>query len=387
MMTSTQAPTIFTAAPDINYQWIDTDAGLAELCKALSTQSAIALDTEFVRTRTYYAHIGLLQIADENGVYLIDPLAISHTQPMADVLTNPAIVKVIHACSEDLEVFLYAFGVLPESLFDTQVAAGFAGYGSSIGYANLLREIKKIDIPKQETRSDWLQRPLSDAQLRYAALDVEYLLEIYRGLVDKLNLQQRLLWVESDCQGMIDKLRNTTHENTYYTRIRSAWKLDAEQLTVLAEICRWREGQAKQHDVPRSRILKDVSLFDIALKLPMDIQQLKLIQEMPSRFLEQSGKAFLAVVINTLNDTGYYKEPLDRPLTTSQNATLKSLKAAVRQVADSLNLPPELLVRKKDYEALIRSAPRYYLPESLSDWRQTVIGDQLLEKISSLSND
>jgi ribonuclease D len=300
---------------------------------------------------------------------------------MADVLQNPAIVKVVHACSEDLEVFQYAFGVLPESLFDTQVAAGFAGYGSSIGYANLLREIKHIDIPKQETRSDWLQRPLSDAQLRYAALDVEYLLEIYRGLVEKLQQQQRLLWVEADCQGMIEKLRNTNHENTYYTRVKSAWKLDAEQLTVLAAICRWREGQAKKNDVPRSRILKDVSLFDIALKLPMDMQQLKRIQEISPRFLEVLGKEFLTVVIETLNDTGYYKEPLDRPLTTSQNTTLKSLKAKVRQVAEDLDLPPELLVRKKDYEALIRSAPQYYLPESLSDWRKDVIGDRLLQQL------
>ncbi|MFT6221840.1 MAG: ribonuclease D [Candidatus Endobugula sp.] len=380
-MTTTPTPTIFTAAPDITYQWIDNDAALAELCTSLATQSAIALDTEFVRTRTYYPHIGLLQIADENGVYLIDPLAISNIQPMADVLQNPAIVKVVHACSEDLEVFQYAFGVLPESLFDTQVAAGFAGYGSSIGYANLLREIKKIDIPKQETRSDWLQRPLSDAQLRYAALDVEYLLEIYRGLVEKLQQQQRLLWVESDCQGMIEKLRNTNHENTYYTRVKSAWKLDAEQLTVLAATCRWREGQAKKNDVPRSRILKDVSLFDIALKLPMDMQQLKRIQEISSRFLDVLGTEFLTVVIDTLNDTGYYKEPLNRPLTTSQNTTLKSLKAEVRQVAEDLGLPPELLVRKRDYEALIRSAPQYYLPESLSDWRQDVIGDRLLQKL------
>ena len=103
-MTTTPTPTIFTAAPDITYQWIDNDAALSELCQSLSTQSAIALDTEFVRTRTYYPHIGLLQIADKNGVYLIDPLAIDNAQPMADVLTNPAIVKVVHACSEDLEV-------------------------------------------------------------------------------------------------------------------------------------------------------------------------------------------------------------------------------------------------------------------------------------------
>lgn len=373
-----------TAAPTIHYQWIDSDAALADLCRQLSTQAAIAVDTEFVRTRTYYPHIGLLQIADEQGVYLIDPLAIDNVQPMAEVLANPDIIKVVHACSEDLEVFQYAFGVLPESLFDTQIAAGFAGYGSSIGYANLLRDIKNIDIPKQETRSDWLQRPLSDAQLRYAALDVEYLLEIYQTLVAQLKQQQRLSWVNADCQTIVDKLRNTHHENTYYTRIKSAWKLDAEQLTVLAAICRWREVRAKQKDLSRGRILKDPTLFDIACKLPMDKQQLARIQDMPSRFTASLGDELLAVIIDTLNDTGYYKELLDRPLTPEQTTIFKRLKVSVKQVAEELSLPPELLVRKKDYEALIRSAPKYYLPESLLGWRKTVIGDRLLEQIVSL---
>lgn len=373
-----------SAAPDIDYQWIETDAALVELCQHLATQPAIALDTEFVRTRTYYPHIGLLQIADQHGVYLIDPLAVSNTQVIADILKNPNIVKVVHACSEDLEVFQHAFGVLPESLFDTQIAAGFAGFGSSIGYANLLREVKQIDIPKQETRSDWLQRPLSDAQLRYAALDVEYLLEIYHGLTDQLRELGRLSWAEADCLAIVNKLRNTHHENTYYKRIKSAWKLDPEQLTVLAAVCRWREERAKQKDLPRGRILKDPTLFDIASKLPMDRSQLLRIQDMPSRFVETSGNELLTVIIDTLNDNGYYKEPLDRPLTPEQNATFKQLKAIVRQEAETLSLPPELLVRKKDYEALIRSAPKYYLPESLTTWRQAVIGDRLLQYIATL---
>ncbi|MGS2718836.1 ribonuclease D [Eionea flava] len=383
-MTLQHTPLPLSTAPDIDYQWIETDAALVELCKRLATQRAIALDTEFVRTRTYYPHIGLLQIADQDGVYLIDPLTMSNTQAIADILKNPNIVKVVHACSEDLEVFQHAFGVLPESLFDTQIAAGFAGFGSSIGYANLLREIKQIDIPKQETRSDWLQRPLSDAQLRYAALDVEYLLEIYHGLTEQLRKLGRLSWAEADCLAIVNKLRNTHHENTYYTRIKSAWKLDAEQLTVLAAICRWREERAKQKDLPRGRILKDPTLFDIASKLPMDSSQLLRIQEMPSRFVETSGNELLTVIIDTLNDTGYYKELLDRPLTPEQNATFKQLKAIVRKEADALSLPPELLVRKKDYEALIRSAPKYYLPESLTTWRQAVIGDRLLQYMVSL---
>jgi ribonuclease D len=319
-------------------------------------------------------------------VYLIDPLAITKTQPMADVLTNPNVVKVVHACSEDLEVFRHAFGVFPESLFDTQVAAGFAGFGSSIGYANLMREMKQIDIPKQETRSDWLQRPLSDAQLRYAALDVEYLLEIHRELSATLQAQQRAEWVQSDCQRMIDKLRNTDHEDIYYQRIKTAWKLEADQLTVLANICRWREVEAKQQDVPRSRVLKDSSVFDMAFKLPMDMQQLKRIQELPHRFMDKSAKEVLNIILDTLRDDGFYKERLDKPLSSAENTVFKKLKENVRQLAEELHLPPELLVRKKDYEALIRSAPKYFLPESLTDWRQAVVGGRLLTYIQTLSD-
>ncbi|MFT7389284.1 MAG: ribonuclease D [Candidatus Endobugula sp.] len=383
-MTSTQTSNIFTTAPTVEYQWIDTNAALATLCEQLSQQSAIALDTEFVRTRTYYPHIGLLQIADAHGVYLIDPLTITDTQPMADVLINPNVVKVVHACSEDLEVLHHAFGVFPESLFDTQVAAGFTGFGSSIGYANLMREMKQIDIPKQETRSDWLQRPLSDAQLRYAALDVEYLLEIYGELSAMLQTLQRIEWVESDCQRMIDKLRNTDNENVYYQRIKSAWKLEADQLTVLANICRWREIDAQQRDVPRSRVLKDVSVFDMAFKLPMDMQQLKRIQELPHRFMGESAEDILTIILDTLRDDGFYKERLDKPLNSADTTIYKKLKENVRQLSDELDLPPELLVRKKDYEALIRSAPKYFLPESLTDWRQEIVGDRLLTYMYSL---
>lgn len=365
---------------DIEYQWIDTDHDLAQLCQSLSQQTAIAIDTEFVRTRTYFAHIGLLQVADKHGVYLIDPLSIKKIKPFADILTNPDIVKVIHACSEDLEVFHYAFGVFPMNIFDTQVAAGFAGYGSSIGYANLIRTIKDIDIPKHETRSDWLQRPLSDAQLRYAALDVEYLLDVHALLVGQLQQKQRVSWVESDCVGIIDKLRYTEHEETYFLRIKSAWKLQRDQLAVLKAVCRWRERLAREQDKTRSHIIKDTSVYDIALKLPLDVKQLKRIQDISYRFVDEYYKPLLSLIVDTLDDQADYPDMLDRPLSSAQTALLKKLKAYVGEIAQRLDLPQELLVRKKDYEMLIRSnvAGVYELPSSLTDWRQAVVGDALL---------
>jgi ribonuclease D len=371
----------------IDYQWIDTDEALVQLCKGLAQQPAIALDTEFIRTRTYYAHIGLLQVADANGVYLIDPLAIKQKKVFADILTNTNIIKVIHACSEDLEVFQYAFGVLPVSLFDTQVAAGFAGYGSAIGYANLVRATQDIDIPKQETRSDWLQRPLSDAQLRYAALDVEYLLPIHRLLVEKLEAEQRCQWAQDDCTAMIEKLRNARPEDNYFLRIKSAWKLKPDQLAVLKVMCRWRERQAREQDKTRSHVIKDTSLYDIALKLPMDVNQLKRIQDISYRLVDEFGPALLRLINDTLDDQADYPEVLDRPLSTEQTKLLKKLKSQVHRVAESLDLPQELLVRKKDYEALIRSKNSqtgyHQLPDTLMGWRQLVVGQALLDFLHS----
>ncbi len=376
----------------VEYQWIDNNLALAQLCERLSQQEAIALDTEFVRSRTYFPHVGLLQIADTEGVYLIDPLAIDDTQPFANLLQNPKVVKVVHACSEDLEVFQHAFGVLPVALFDTQIAAGFAGYGVSIGYANLLRVMEDIDIPKHETRSDWLQRPLSDSQLSYAALDVVYLLTIYKKLSKDLQAKQRLSWVESDCIAIVDKLKNTHHQEQYYLRVKSAWKLNPKQLSVLKALCAWREDQAQERDVPRSRVIKDSSLYDIAVKLPQSVAQLKPIKELFRDVINESGETLVAIIEQSSTNVDDYPAALPRPLSIEQTAVLKKLKQTVRTIAESLDVPQELLARKKDYEALIRSAsdtanPQYTLPSSLTDWRETVVGTSLLDCLQQLSQE
>jgi ribonuclease D len=375
----------------IDFQWIDNDVALAELCASFSQYTAIALDTEFIRTRTYFPHIGLLQIADPKGIYLIDPLTIKDLQAFADVLTNPDIVKVIHACSEDLDVFHHCFGVYPVNVFDTQVAAGLSGYGASIGYANLVRAVKGVDIPKHETRSDWLQRPLSDAQLSYAALDVDYLLDIYQSLVETLQQQQRLDWAIADSQVIVDKQRATCHEETYFLRIKSAWKLQRDQLAVLKAVCRWRERLAREQDKTRGHIIKDASLYDLAVKLPLDIQQLKAIQEVSARFVGQYGKELLRLIVDTLDDQADYPDRLSRPLSIQQIALLKQLKSTVGEIAESLDLPQELLVRKKDYEALLRSkdeySVQYYLPPSLANWRQAIVGDTLLSVLHSIEGE
>lgn len=368
--------------------WVASDQDLAALCQQLQQQTAIALDTEFARSRTYYPHIGLLQIADQHGIYLVDPLSIEQRQPFADILTNPKIIKVVHSASEDLEVFQHAFGVLPQALFDTQIAAALTGFGPSIGYANLLRELKSIDIPKQETRSDWLQRPLSEAQIKYAMLDVAHLLEIYEILVSRLNKCQRLTWAEADSAAMVEKLRQSNHPETYYQRVKLAWKLKPRQLAVLKKLCYWREQQARHKDVPRNRIVKDNFLYDIAWRLPRNSKQLQSIRGIPSSVLASSAEQWLAIVEEVLGDDNDVQYPprLPGPLSTAQTHILKQLKATVAEIAQSLDVPQELLARKKDYTELMHSQNHdsgYQLPPSLNGWRQSVVGDALLACLES----
>ena len=375
-------------SPPLPMHWINDAQALEALCQQLQQQSVIALDTEFARSRTYYPHIGLLQIADPQGIYLIDPLAIDERKAFVEVLLNPDIVKVVHSASEDLEVFEHAFGVLPTSLFDTQIAAAFAGFGPSIGYANLLRELKGIDIPKQETRSDWLQRPLSDAQITYAALDVAYLLEVYQLLNKELEHLQRLEWVCADSTALVEKQRGNNHPETYYQRIKLAWKLKPKQLAVLKQLCHWRELQALSQDVPRGRIIKDNSLYEIAMRLPRNHKQLQAIRDIPSGVLESSASEWLSMieaVVHDETDSCQYPPRLPGPLNVPQTELLKQLKRIVATIAESLNLPQELLVRKKDYTALLHSLNpsskeegACQLPNTLKGWRKDVVGQALL---------
>lgn len=368
------------------FEWVDNDRRLAELSQQWQQQAAIAIDTEFVRSRTFFPAIGLVQIADTQGIYLIDPLAISDTTPLQAVLKDPQVVKVIHACSEDIEVFLRYLSVLPTPLFDTQIAASFAGYGASIGYANLLKAIEGLSIPKQETRSDWLQRPLSQAQLNYAALDVQYLLSVYHRLCADLEKSQRTAWVQDECEQLLAKYAHPESDDHYYRRIKSAWKLKPQQLAVLQRLCAWREQRVRKLDIPRSRLIKDGCLFDIALRLPQSSAALQRIRDISPRFINGYTEECLQMVEQALAASSDYPEDLAPPLTPAETDDFKRLKAKVRTIADSLDIPPEFLVRKKTLEALVRSAKAEgtpAVPAQLQGWRYPIVTEVLLESLNS----
>ncbi|NTY57428.1 ribonuclease D, partial [Pseudomonas sp. UMC631] len=181
----------------LDIRWIRDDASLAQQCRDWKQRPYLALDTEFMRVDTFYPEAGLVQVGDGERAWLIDPLLIRDWSPFAEVLEASSVVKVFHACGEDLEVFQRLTGSLPQPLFDTQLAAAYLGMAHSMGYSKLVLEILGLDLPKDETRSDWLQRPLTDMQVRYAAEDVQHLAEVYVKLAPRLP-EHKLAWLLAD---------------------------------------------------------------------------------------------------------------------------------------------------------------------------------------------
>lgn len=370
--------------------WIDQDDQLAELCAGWRNQAAIAVDTEFMRSDTFYPIAGLLQIGDGKGCYLIDPLAIKNLAPLRELMLDTAVTKVLHSCSEDLDVFQCWLAVVPAPLFDTQVAAAFAGLGFSLGYSTLVKNVLGIEIPKDETRSDWLQRPLSVAQLKYAALDVAHMLVVYGKLLQLLKTSERLEWVKSDCADLVANARKAEDYNDAYQKVGFAWKLRPQELAILKQLCIWREREARARDLPRNRLIKEPSLWEIARKKIQDVAHLSKVPDIPSRTLKHDADTILNLVSGALLlDESAWPARLDPPLAQSEGPLMKALKNYVREYAEQTQLPPEVLIRKKDYESLVRSGMNggeYQLPSRLLGWRFGLIGEGLLQVVHTQSN-
>lgn len=362
--------------------YIDNDDELARLCEQWSKSPILALDTEFIRTDTFYPIGALLQVSDGAGCFLIDPLVLNNLAPLSALLKNPSIIKVLHSCSEDLEVFDRMLGVIPQPMFDTQLAAAMDGYGFAVGYQRLTQEMLGIHVAKGETRSNWLQRPLTQSQIHYAALDVAYLPRMYQQFHDSLSSKGRLSWLQEDCVLMLQKFSATGDIENYYKKVKSAWKLSSAELAILRELIQWRELSARERDVPRSRVLSDRSCADIARLKPKNVKALSVIDGVIAKMVREDGETVLRIVKQTgVVDRSVLPERLPRPLPAETSSLLKLLKAHTRHRAEQLQVAPEVLAKKRDFEALIRSGANnanYQLPSSLEGWRKAVIGDQLM---------
>lgn len=346
--------------------------------------NVLYIDTEFERTRTFYAKPALIQVFDGQSAYLLDPLKLTSLASFATIWRSDVITKVLHAASEDIEVLSRLVGTPPTAIFDTQIAAALLGYGYSIGYASLTKTMTGVILPKHETRSNWLRRPLTQNQLKYAALDVAHLPAIYSKFSSKLTQTERHTWLHEECEKLAVKHGTEPHDFlNIYLKIGQAWRLNRKQLGVLRAICAWRENEARRRDRPRSQILADTKLFDIARAVPKDLTSLKQIEGISSLFLEKNGVVILKIVekVGILDSTKLPK-PLSPPVDMRMFTSLiKGLKQAVVETAKELQINQEILAHRNSIETLIRQqiCCEGGLTEHFSGWRRKIIGERLLQ--------
>ncbi|GGB80026.1 ribonuclease D [Marinobacterium zhoushanense] len=372
--------------------WIRDSSTLATYCERWRQLPMVALDTEFMRVDTFYPRPGLIQLSDQFDCYLIDPLSIEDFSAFVELLADSAVLKVVHAGSEDLELFLNSYGVLPEPLFDTQVAAAFAGWGFSMGLQRLVAHALDVQLGKGETTSDWLQRPLTPEQEHYAALDVAYLPAIALELQAQLKQLQRLDWVLEECADQRLSVIDTDPEGlAYYQRFSQVWNISDVKRAGLRDLTAWRERAARARDIPRNRLLRNQHLLAIIERWPTTLQALGRVPEIRRKVVREDGEAILACLLNAEQSAiANPPAPIQRPLHYAWNKRIKALKAIGREVAEDQSLAVEVLLRKRDIDALIQSRDEqggYSLPPALQGWRRPLVGERLLARLNEFERE
>jgi ribonuclease D len=336
----------------------------------------IGIDTEFVRERTYRADLGLIQVSDGKTVWLVDPLKTGPLHRFSSLFENTSVNKILHAPSEDLEVLLYTTGTCPDPLFDTQIACAMLGESLQMGYHKTVEWLLDIIIDKGETRSNWLKRPLRDAQLHYAALDVCLLPMMQRELSDRLRELDRLHWLEEDCRRLTRKARVPTDPEKSWMRINGNNRLDGGSLAVLQKLAKWREYEADRRNLARGFVVKDVVLLKIARAQPANNTELSGLDVLHPRMVERNGKAIISMVRQVLQS----ESSLDAlpTLDTAQRKLMAGMRGVVSDKAEELSVEPALLASKRELESLIFTAEGDELPERFLGWRKSIITDELV---------
>ena len=363
---------------------IDTQAALDAAARRWAEAPALGLDTEFVRTNTFYHRLGLIQVSDGQATWLVDPLAARDLAPLVEVFRSPG-VKVLHSGSEDMEVFYRALGVLPAPLLDTQVAGALGGAGSSLSYQKLVAAYLGVELAKEETRTDWMARPLSPAQLVYAAADVAFLIPLYERLTRDLEGQGRLAWAFEDSSSLLDTSRFEEDVEGAWLRVKGAGRLDRRQLATLQLLAAWRDREARRRDMPRSFVLKDGLLLDLSTRRPKDSRELQKLPSYDPRQGSRDGATWLQLIeqAEAIPESDLPPRLAGKAFSPEVRSLEDRLRELVRKRADALGIPSEILAPRRTLDALLRltvGKPDPRLPRELEGWRREVIGEDLLRE-------
>ena len=368
----------------MNYQLITTNDALEQVCLQAKAHSKIALDTEFVRTRTYYPQLGLIQLFDGEKLTLIDPLPITAWQPFIDLLTNPDVVKFLHAGSEDLEVFLNAFGVMPTPLIDTQILAAFSGRPLSCGFARLVAETTGVELDKSESRTDWIAHPLSEKQCVYAAADVWYLLPLADQLMKET---EEAGWMDAaldECLALCRRRKEVLQPELAYLEITNAFQLRPRQLGCLKLLAAWRLNQARQRDLAVNFVVREENLWQVARYQPGSLGELESLG-LSGPEIRYHGRTLLALVeeSNALDESELPAPILNLIDQAGYRKVFKDIKALIQTVSEESGLSVELLASRRQINQLLSShwklKNKESQPELISGWRGKLLAERLAE--------
>jgi len=356
----------------LNYRWVDTDEELAELVAEVAAQPRYALDTEFHRERTYFPRLALVQIAWEGGLALVDPLA-CEPKGLTPLLTSPALA-VLHAAQQDLDVLTSACGAIPARLFDTQLAAGFVGY-STPSLVSLLQGELKVQVPKGDRLTDWLRRPLTDAQREYAASDVAHLLELADTLQAQLDRMGRTEWALAACEELRTRAVGHAEPGDAWLKLKDVRALRPRSRGVAKAVAEWRERRAMATDTPPRQVLPDLAILGIAQKVPTTIEELGQSRGVDERHRRGTiGRELLGAVERGL------REPADAPVADVEDLdralrpAVTLVSAWVSEVARRERIDTALLATRQDLVALLRGDGDARLAEG---WRAELLGDDI----------
>jgi len=370
----------------VQIHYIQDLDSLLPLCEQFSTADVLTIDTEFVRTRTLFPKLGLLQISDGQHIALIDPIAIDDLSSFWALLENPNTIKVLHACSEDLEVFLTAGNCKPVNLIDSQIIMSFLGHGLSMGYAAMVKHYLDIELDKSESRTDWTKRPLTERQLEYAQADVKYLYDLYPKLMKDIEQADWLSAAQQETQLMIDRKFTPINIDQLYRNVKLAWRLNPAQLNRLKFLASWRYEQAKKRDLPISFVAKDNTLMALAQYNPKNVGAMAGLEGAETLDIRHKGKAMLHV-LKRAEDVAVedYPEKIIRlDEYPGYKQTYKKVKNFITLVASESGITVENLASKKQINQFL--SWHYKINnvnntaqsvDILLNWRKALFGDKL----------
>ncbi|MFQ6371046.1 ribonuclease D [Shewanella sp. YIC-542] len=362
-----------------DYVYVDSRTTLQPLLEQYRQSELLVLDTEFVRTRTYYARLGLIQAYDGKTLALIDPVAIDDLSGFWQLLTAPNITKVLHSCSEDLEVFAHDGGIQPAPLLDSQIAAGLAGNGHGLGYAKLVQQYLGVALDKGESRTDWIRRPLTMSQLSYAANDVLYLYQLFPELKQTLEQQGRYQWALEESARMTKGRLTPPVREQAYLKVKNAFQLSSTELAVLRQLAAWRLDKAMKKDLALGFVMKDHALIALAKKQPRTINDIMRLKDLT----DQEKRFYAKDMVNLINkvDFSSLPDPVDvLALKPAYKNAFKTLKGRLEQIATDTAVPMELLGSKRhinEYLGWYWNDKSGDTPLLLQGWRGQLVADAL----------